>query len=171
MADARSFGGTFNMFSEISENSTFALSIVNPLLYMTTKVCRHIGHTCRRLAAVQKSSVQCSARSSSPSVAARSLTTSTQVRPRPRHAAIHSPSRRRYHYYTHIEKDHERIITTSMGRIEEFDKASKALSEGSGVDEAIELSRILKELGPLKNTWEEYTALRKVRFHSSRADR
>jgi len=49
-----------------------------------------------------------------------------------------------------------------MGRIEEFDKASKALSEGSGVDEAIELSRVLKELGPLKNTWEEYTALRKV---------
>jgi hypothetical protein len=52
-----------------------------------------------------------------------------------------------------------------MGRVEEFDKASKALSEGSGVDEAIELSRILKELGPLKNIWEEYTALRKVCIH------
>ena len=131
-------------------------------LYMTTKVCRHIGHTCRRLAAAQRPSVG-SARTgefSGPSTTARRLTTSTNVRPR--QVAIHPLSRRRYHYYTHTEKDHERIITTSMGRIEEFDKASKALSEGSGVDEAIELSRVLKELGPLKNTWEEYTALRKV---------
>jgi hypothetical protein len=131
---------------------------------MTTKVCRHIGHTCRRLAAAQGTS-PASARDGGPGIfptTSRSLTTSTQVRPRLRHLAIRPPSRRRYHYYTHTEKDHERIITTSMGRVEEFDKASKALSEGSGVDEAIELSRILKELGPLKNTWEEYTALRKV---------
>jgi len=49
-----------------------------------------------------------------------------------------------------------------MGRIEEFEKASKALSEGSGVQEAIELSKTLKDLGPLKNTWEEYLILREV---------
>jgi hypothetical protein len=50
-----------------------------------------------------------------------------------------------------------------MGRIEEFEKASKALSEGSGVQEAIELSKTLKDLGPLKNTWDEYLTLREVR--------
>lgn len=49
-----------------------------------------------------------------------------------------------------------------MGRIEEFEKASKALSEGSGVQEAIELSKTLKDLGPLKNTWDEYLVLREV---------
>jgi hypothetical protein len=49
-----------------------------------------------------------------------------------------------------------------MGRIEEFEKASRALSEGSGVQEAIELSKTLKDLGPLKNTWDEYLVLREV---------
>jgi hypothetical protein len=41
--------------------------------------------------------------------------------------------------------------------------ADGQLSEGSGVQEAIELSKVLKDLGPLRNTWDEYTSLRQVR--------
>jgi hypothetical protein len=126
------------------------------LLYMTTKVCRHLGRACRQLA---NSKVLTECPSYTPT--RRGLTTSAQLRPRLR--SIRSlPSKRGYHFYTNAEKDHERIITTSMGRIEEFEKASKALSEGSGVQEAIELSKTLKDLGPLKNTWEEYLVLREV---------
>jgi len=128
------------------------------LLYMTTKVCRHLGRACRQLAN-SKGLTECPVYTRTPT--RRGLTTSAPFRPRPK--SIRSiPSKRGYHYYTNAEKDHERIITTSMGRIEEFEKASKALSEGSGVQEAIELSKTLKDLGPLKNTWEEYLALREV---------
>jgi hypothetical protein len=126
---------------------------------MTTKVCRHLGRSCRQLGALQRAQVDIPSRGIAKP---RCITTSSQVRPRSR--LIRSPaSKRFYHYYTNAEKDHERIITTSMGRIEEFEKASKALSEGSGVQEAIELSKTLKDLGPLKNTWEEYLTLREVR--------
>jgi hypothetical protein len=122
---------------------------------MTTKVCRHLGRACRQLA-TSKVLTEC------PTYAPtrRGLSTSAQLRPRLK--SIRSISKRGYHYYTNAEKDHERIITTSMGRIEEFEKASKALSEGSGVQEAIDLSKTLKDLGPLKNTWDEYLVLREV---------
>jgi hypothetical protein len=126
------------------------------LLYMTTKVCRHLGRACRQLA---NSKVLTECPSYTPT--RRGLTTAAPLRPRLR--SIRSfPSKRGYHYYTNAEKEHERIITTSIGRIEEFEKASKALSEGSGVQEAIELSKTLKDLGPLKNTWDEYLVLREV---------
>jgi len=129
---------------------------------MTTKVCRHLGQACRQLGTVKRVDLPCSR----PVLARRGLITSSQVRNRPRARSNHTPLRRQYHYYTNAEKDHERIITTSMGRIEEFEKASKALSEGSGVQEAIELSKTLKDLGPLKNTWDEYLTLRQVRLSS-----
>jgi hypothetical protein len=123
---------------------------------MTTKVCRHLGRACRQLAN-SKVLTGCPAHTSP----RRALSTSAPLRPRLK--SIRSiPSKRGYHYYTNAEKDHERIITTSIGRIEEFEKASKALSEGSGVQEAIELSKTLKDLGPLKNTWDEYLVLREV---------
>lgn len=35
--------------------------------------------------------------------------------------------RRSYHYYTDIERGHERIIQTATSRVEEFDKASEAV--------------------------------------------
>lgn len=123
---------------------------------MTTKVCRHLGRACRQLVNL-KVLTECPAYIPT----RRGLTTSAQLRPRPK-STRSIPSKRGYHYYTNSEKDHERIITTSMGRIEEFEKASKALSEGSGVQEAIELSKTLKDLGPLKNTWDEYLVLREV---------
>jgi hypothetical protein len=125
---------------------------------MTTKVCRRLGRACRQLGPASKVFTECPGYTPT----RRGLTTSAPLRPRPK--SIRSiPSKRGYHYYTNAEKDHERIITTSMGRIEEFEKASKALSEGSGVQEAIELSKTLKDLGPLKNTWDEYLVLREVR--------
>ena len=147
-----------DVFSEFPKFRIPYCSFVNPtLLYMTTKVCRHLGRACRQLA-TSKVLPACPAHASP----RRALTTATQLRPRLR--SIRSiPSKREYHYYTNAEKDHERIITTSMGRIGEFEKASKALSEGSGVQEAIELSKTLKDLGPLKNTWDEYLVLREVR--------
>jgi hypothetical protein len=148
-----------DLFSEFPKFQNSSLSVVNTtLLYMTTKVCRHLGRACRQLGPASKVLAECPVRTPPRT---RALTTSAQLRPRLR--SIRSPaSKRGYHYYTNAEKDHERIITTSMGRIEEFEKASKALSEGSGVQEAIELSKTLKDLGPLKNTWEEYLALREV---------
>ena len=124
---------------------------------MTTKVCRHLGRACRQLGPASKVFTECPARTPP----RRGLITSAQLRPRLR-SIRSNPAKRGYHYYTNAEKDHERIITTSMGRIEEFEKASKALTEGSGVQEAIELSKTLKDLGPLKNTWEEYLVLREV---------
>lgn len=35
---------------------------------------------------------------------------------------------RSYHYYTDVERGHERIIQTATSRVEEFDKASEAVS-------------------------------------------
>lgn len=35
---------------------------------------------------------------------------------------------RSYHYYTDVERGHERIIKTATSRVEEFDKASEAVS-------------------------------------------
>lgn len=142
--------------SEISDSQLIVHCHIT-FLYMTTKVCRHLGRACRQLQAVQQVSSSCLDRRIPGS--SRGIATSPQVRPRPLRAL---PSKRRYHYYTNAERGHERIITTSMGRIEEFEKASKALSEGSGVQEAIELSKTLKDLGPLKNTWDEYLTLREV---------
>jgi hypothetical protein len=147
-----------DVFSEFPkfQNTPYCSLSIPPLLYMTTKVCRHLGRACRQLA---NSKVLTECPSYTPT--RRGLTTSAPLRPRLR-STRSLPSKRKYHYYTNAEKDHERIITTSMGRIEEFEKASKALSEGSGVQEAIELSKTLKDLGPLKNTWDEYLVLREV---------
>jgi hypothetical protein len=140
---------------------------------MASKACSHLGRTLREACRppIPRSISRCPSRLS----CRRTISSSGPSRPRLVREDVRC--RRRYHYYTNVERDHERIIQTSIGKVDEFNKASKAvshrprekvtadgqLSEGSGVQEAIELSKVLKDLGPLRNTWDEYTSLRQVR--------
>lgn len=63
-----------------------------------------------------------------------------------------------------LTRRQRRYVSYANGVNKERVLTSLQLSEGSGVQEAIELTRTMKDLGGLKNAWEEYLSLREVRF-------
>lgn len=99
--------------------------------HMASKACTHLrraGRHVQQLDTQIRCFSNCTARCITRStIQTRNIASTSRPTLRPNPTGICSARRRGYHYYTEVEQDHDRIIQTSIGKVEEFEKASKAV--------------------------------------------
>jgi hypothetical protein len=117
-----------NQLFGISRLSLLSLSTIK---HMASKACTHlrrVGRHVQQIDAQIRCFSSCTARCITRStVQTRNIASTSRPSFRPNPTGICSARRREYHYYTEVEQDHDRIIQTSIGKVEEFEKASKAV--------------------------------------------